>query len=55
MITAKHFKEQEFARCNPPCSLQDMEQETMDKLDAAREDMAKQIASKEAKLQAELV
>lgn len=37
MITAKYFKEQEFARCNPPCSLQDMEQETMDKLDAARE------------------
>ena len=38
MITAKYFKESEFARCTPPCSLQDMDQGTMNKLDAARED-----------------
>lgn len=36
-ITATYFKESEFRKCVPPCSLQDMEQETMDKLDAARE------------------
>ena len=37
MITAKHFKESEFKACSPSCSLQDMKQHTMDKLDAARE------------------
>ena len=37
MITAKYFKESEFDRCTPTCSLQDMNQTTMDKLDAARE------------------
>lgn len=37
MITAKYFKESEFYRCTPACSLQDMNQTTMDKLDLARE------------------
>jgi uncharacterized protein YcbK (DUF882 family) len=37
MITAKYFKESEFKKCVPACSLQDMQQGTMDKLDAARE------------------
>lgn len=37
MITAKHFRESEFKACSPSCSLQDMKQHTMDKLDAARE------------------
>ena len=37
MITAKYFKESEFQKCVPSCSLQDMNQGTMDKLDAARE------------------
>lgn len=37
MITAKYFKESEFRKCVPACSLQDMKQGTMDKLDAARE------------------
>lgn len=37
MITAKYFKESEFKACTPSCSLQDMKQSTMDKLDAARE------------------
>lgn len=37
MITAKYFNESEFKACSPSCSLQDMKQHTMDKLDAARE------------------
>lgn len=37
MITAKHFREYEFRACIPSCSLQDMAQHTMDRLDAARE------------------
>lgn len=37
MITAKYFKESEFRACSPRCSLQDMKQGTMDRLDAARE------------------
>lgn len=37
MITARHFTEGEFQKCSPSCSLQDMEQETIDKLDAARD------------------
>ena len=37
MVTAKYFNEDEFRRCFPACSLQDMQQSTMDKLDAARE------------------
>lgn len=37
MITAKYFKESEFKKCVPSCSLQDMQQHTMDRLDKARE------------------
>ena len=37
MVTAKYFKESEFQRCSPACSLQDMRQDFMDKLDAVRE------------------
>lgn len=37
MITAKYFKESEFKACSPSCSLQDMKQHTIEKLDAARE------------------
>lgn len=37
MITAKHFKESEFKRCTPPCSLQDMAQSTINRLDTARD------------------
>ena len=37
MITAKYFNESEFKACSPSCSLQDMKQHTMEKLDAARE------------------
>ena len=36
MITAKYFNESEFKACSPSCSLQDMKQHTMEKLDAAR-------------------
>lgn len=36
-ITAKYFSEAEFRRCTPPCSLQDMDQQLMRQLDAARE------------------
>jgi uncharacterized protein YcbK (DUF882 family) len=36
MITATFFKESEFNRCVPPCSLQDMHHETMRRLDLAR-------------------
>ena len=37
MITAKYFSEEEFKSCSPSCSLQDMKQTTMSKLDTARE------------------
>lgn len=37
MIKAKHFTEAEFKRCSPSCSLQDMKQGTMNRLDKARE------------------
>ena len=37
MATAKYFKEEEFKKCSPSCSLQDMKQTTMSKLDTARE------------------
>ena len=37
MITSKYFKEDEFNRCSPSCSLQDMKQATISKLDTARE------------------
>jgi hypothetical protein len=40
-ITSRHFKEYEFQRCSPPCSLQDMDQGFMDKMDATREDYGK--------------
>lgn len=36
MITARYFKESEFTRCSPACSLQDMDQNFMDTLDAIR-------------------
>ena len=37
MITSKYFSEKEFNRCTPSCSLQDMNQEFMNKLDKLRE------------------
>lgn len=37
MITARHFREYEFRNCVPSCSLQDMSQELMNMLDAARD------------------
>ena len=37
MITAKYFSESEFCACTPSCSLQDMDQEFMNKLDQLRE------------------
>ena len=37
MITSKYFKEDEFNRCSPSCSLQDMKQTTISKLDTARD------------------
>lgn len=37
MITAKHFVEKEFRACVPACSLQNMRQGTIDRLDRARE------------------
>lgn len=36
MITAKYFKESEFQKCTPSCSLQDMDQNFMNTLDAIR-------------------
>ena len=37
MIVSRYFKEKEFERCTPACSLQDMKQSAMSKLDTARE------------------
>lgn len=37
MITSKYFSEEEFRSCVPNCSLQNMKQTTMSKLDTARE------------------
>lgn len=37
MITAKYFSESEFRKCSPACSLQDMNQRFMWKIDKARE------------------
>lgn len=37
MVKSRFFSEREFQRCTPPCSLQDMSQEAMDKFDLARE------------------
>lgn len=36
MIRARYFSEAEFRRCTPPCSLQDMSQALMTRLDNAR-------------------
>ena len=36
MITSRHFTEKEFNKCNPSCSLQDMNQGTIDKMDIVR-------------------
>lgn len=36
MITSKYFKESEFQKCVPACSLQDMDQRFMQTLDALR-------------------
>lgn len=35
-IKARYFSEAEFRRCTPPCSLQDMRQDVMTRLDNAR-------------------
>ncbi|MGQ7868684.1 D-Ala-D-Ala carboxypeptidase family metallohydrolase [Sunxiuqinia sp. sy24] len=37
MITSKHFEEKEFTRLTPSCSLQDMNQGTMNRLDRTRD------------------
>ena len=37
MIKSKYFKEEEFENSTPVCSLQDMQQRTISKLDTARE------------------
>jgi len=37
MITSRHFTEKEFNNCSPSCSLQDMDQRTMDMADEVRE------------------
>lgn len=36
MKTSNTFTEEEFQQCNPPCSLQDMNQSTLDRFDKAR-------------------
>ena len=37
MTTARYFRESEFRACSPSCSMQSMQQHTINKLDAARE------------------
>ena len=37
MRTARYFCEREFGACTPACSMQDMEQRLLDKLDECRE------------------
>ena len=37
MIKARHFSESEFKRCTPPCSLQDMKQDFINRLDTVRD------------------
>ncbi len=37
MIKSKYFAEREFQRCTPPCSLQDMRQDSIDKFNKARQ------------------
>lgn len=34
---SKYFKDSEFKRCSPACSIDDMNPETLDRLDQARE------------------
>lgn len=36
IVKSRYFAEAEFRRCTPPCSLQDMDQGFMRKLDSAR-------------------
>ena len=36
MLTAKYFKDAEFRRCVPSCSINDMQQHTLTRLDMAR-------------------
>lgn len=38
MKTSRYFTEAEFQRCNPPCSIEDMEQSFLDWLDDVREE-----------------
>lgn len=37
MVTARHFKESEFKACTPSCSMQDMNQGTITRLDMVRD------------------
>lgn len=37
MIKSRYFSEKEFKRCNPPCSLQDMDANAMAMFDRVRE------------------
>ena len=37
MIKSKYFSEAEMQRCTPPCSLQQMNQQTLNKADLARQ------------------
>lgn len=37
MIKSRHFKESEFKKCIPACSLQDMKQSTINRFDTARD------------------
>ena len=37
MKTARYFKDAEFKRCTPSCSIEDMDQSTLDMLDRLRE------------------
>lgn len=38
MKTSKYFKPEEFERCNPSCSINDMDQDFLDLLDDLREE-----------------
>ena len=38
MIKSMYFSEKEFRRCNPPCSLQDMDEDAITYFDRVRED-----------------
>lgn len=37
MIKSRHFTEEEFNKCNPTCSMQEMKQSTIDKADLVRD------------------